>query len=238
MANTAKALDRAEVAELWRECAQLRRTDIFGAADELRPVYGRRSLQRQIDVPTFGMVGADYGRGGVILLSVNPAGGKRNPKSTDLDDCLYERFKDLRDPKPDMSPQEAFEAANRAYRSAMPQPHWTITRNHYNKILKDLGKQVDDVSFLQVVPFRTRDDKGSGMNCDYVMSGYEKNAKKQLMLLAPGVIIAVDGPSRCVAHLYKTAHSPETTVCYWTRQRSVSDADRLDKLRKCLDGRG
>ena len=76
------------------------------------------------------------------------------------------------------------------------------------------------------------------MNFNYVMRGYKRNAKKQLMLLAPGVIIAMDGPSRAVAQLYKTEHSRETTVCYWKRQRNVSDAVRLDSLRACLDGRG
>ena len=233
-----RQLDRAKVAELWRECAQLRRTDIFGPADKLRPKYERRSLWWQIDVPTYGMVGANYGRGGVIILSVNPAGGKRNLESSYLDDRVYERFRDLRSLERNMSLHEAFEAANRAYRSAMLQPHWTITRKHYTKILKALGKRVDDVSFLQVVPFRTRDDEGSRMNFNYVMRGYERNAKKQLMLLAPGVIIAMDGPSRDVAQLYKTEHSRETTVCYWTRQRNVSDAVRLDSLRACLDGRG
>ena len=233
-------LDRAEVAELWRECAQLRRADVFGPADELRPEYERRSLRWQIDVPTFGMVGANYRRGGVIVLSVNPAGGKRNLESTYLDDRVYERFRDLRDLKLNMPWHERFEAANRAYRSAMLQPHWTITRKHYTKILRALGKQLDDVSFLQVVPFRTKEDNGSSMSRDYVLNGYERNAEKQLMLLVPGVIIAMDGPSRDVAELYRTKHSQETTVCYWTRQRNVSDADRLDSLRVCLDldGRG
>ncbi len=231
-------LDRAEVAELWRGCAQLRRTDIFGPADELRPEYERRNLQWQVDIPTFGMVGANYGRGGFIILSVNPAGGKRSLESRYLDDLVYERFRDLRNLKPNMAPQEAFEAANRAYRSAMCQPHWTITRKHYKKILPAVGKRLDDVSFLQVVPFRTRDDEGSSMNGRYVESGYEKNAEKQLVLLAPRVIIAMDRPSQDVARRYSTEHSPETTVCYWTRRRNVSDADRLDSLRACLDGRG
>lgn len=76
------------------------------------------------------------------------------------------------------------------------------------------------------------------MNFEYVMSGYERNAEKQLMLLAPGVVIAMDVPSRNVAQLYRMERSPETTVCYWTRQRNVSDAHRLDSLRACLDERG
>ena len=76
------------------------------------------------------------------------------------------------------------------------------------------------------------------MNCCYVRNGYERNAKKQLMLLAPGVIIAVDGKSRDVAQLHRKEHSPETTVCYWTRRYNVSDADKLDSLRTCLGERG
>ena len=68
----------------------------------------------------------------------------------------------------------------------------------------------------------------------YVKNGYERNAKKQLMLLAPDVIIAMDRPSQDIAQLHRTEHSPEITVCYWTRQRNVSDADKLDSLRRCL----
>lgn len=229
--------ERAAVAELWYECAQLRRTDIFGPVDELRPEYERRNLQWQVDVPVFGIVGAHYGRDGVVILSVNPAGGKRSFESSYLDDQVYERCRELRDLKPGSSRREAFEAMNSAYRSAMLQPHWTITRKHYVKILKALGKQVDEISFLQMVPFRTRDDNGSGMRPEYIVSGYERSLKRQLTLLAPGVVIAMDTPSRNIAQLHKMECSPETTVCYWTRRRNVSDAERFDSLRACLDGR-
>ena len=221
------SLDRTDVAELWHECAQLSRRDIFGPADKLRPKYKRHSLGWQIDVATFGMVGGDYDQNGVVILSVNPAGGKYDNTSDFLDDRVYERFRDVRDPSPNASARETFEAINDAYRSAMPR--WTITR-HYRKIWTALGKHVDDFSFLQVVPFRTAGDNGSSMSREYIMKGYERHLKKQLFLLAPGMIIAMDRPSKAVGELYRHESGTEIKVRYWNRGYHVSDAERFEEL--------
>jgi hypothetical protein len=75
---------RQELADLWRDGAQITRQDIFGLADALRPVYStvQAEMTDQIDVPAVGMVGLQY-RGELALLSVNGAGGRDNPPNSD-----------------------------------------------------------------------------------------------------------------------------------------------------------
>ena len=223
---------RTDIAELWHKGAGLRREDIFGTDDVLRPEYEHRSLERQIDVTAVGMVGVDYERGGIAILSVNPAGGKVAFRSDSLSDRMYERFRELQNPRPNVPLLQVFEDVNSAVLCSFPD--WTITKNHYNKILSVTGKRFDDISFLYVVPFRTKDDKGSAMRHRFVMNGYEKHLKRQLALLAPRVVVAMDRPSEVVAKYYKNESAPETTVCYWSRGHHVSDAERFRELSSAI----
>ncbi len=230
------SLSRAEVAAFWHECASIRREAIFGLADALRPTYRHRSLQWQVDVAAVGYVGIDYEPGGVVMLSVNPAGGRENLEPDPASDKMYERLVAFRDSKPNGGLGRAFEDSHSAFRRSYP--NWTITRKHYNKILATLGTRFDELAFLYVVPFRTRGDKGSTMSRRFVDNGYEKHLKKQMALLSPGTVIAMDQRSEESANRYRREEVPETTVCYWTRQRNVPDSQRFAALRACIDSGG
>ena len=112
-------------------------------------------------------------------------------------------------------------------------PTGRLPGKHYNKILATLGTRFDELAFLYVVPFRTRGDKGSTMSRRFVDNGYEKHLKKQMALLSPGTVIAMDQRSEESANRYRREEVPETTVCYWTRQRNVPDSQRFAALRAC-----
>ena len=230
------SLSRVEIARLWHECARIRREHIFGPADALRPDYQRRSLEWQVDIAAVGYVGIDYEPGGLAMLSVNPAGGRNNLELNPASDRMYECQLAFRDSEPNGGLRSAFEDSHEAFRRSFP--NWTITRKHYSKILTKLGARFDELAFLYVVPFRTRGDKGSAISRRFIVNGYEKHLKKQMLLLTPGTVIAMDRPSEYAAERYRREQAPEMKVCYWTRQRNVPDTERLAALQVCMDARG
>ena len=229
------SFSRVEVAAFWHECASIRREAIFGLADALRPTYRDRSLQWQVDVAAVGYVGIDYEPGGVVMLSVNPAGGKNTLEPNPASDRMYECLLAFRDSKPNDGLRSAFEGSHEAFRRSFP--NWTITRKHYNKILTKLGTRFDEIAFLYVVPFRTRGDNGSAMSHRFIMNGYKEHLKGQMDQLVPGMVVAMDRPSEEMAMRYQDESEPGMTVCYWNRGRHVSDAERLEGLGHCVESR-
>ena len=232
-----RTVTRNDIVEFWHECTGIRREDIFGPEDALRPNYRCCSLQWQVDVAAVGYVGIDYEPGGVAMLSVNPAGGGDDLEPNPASDKMYECLVAFRDSKLNGELLEsAFYDSHEAFRRSFP--NWTITRRHYNKILTKLGKRFDEIAFLYVVPFRTRGDKGSTMPERFLTNGYEKHLRRQMVLLSPGTVVAMDRPSEAAAKRYRRAQAPETRVCYWTRQHNVPDAERLAALQECIDAAG
>ena len=228
---------RERAAELWQECANITREDIFGADDALRPVYKRTLLNWQIDVAAVGMVGERYEPGGIVILSVNPAGGKENyqsnhsPSRKQRSDEMYERMKDLRNAD---SVLLAFEESNKAILNNYPD--WASMANYCNEILTAVNRVFRDIAYLHVVPFRTIGDKGSEMNASevgksYLINGFGKHLKRQLDILAPSHIITVDRPSEDAANRYQL-FDRNVRVTYFTRGRAAHGrrADTLKEL--------
>lgn len=226
---------RQQAAELWQECANLTRKDIFGPEDDLRPTYVRKKSRWQIDVVSVGMVGKDYRTGGLVILSVNPSGGKKNYKSKPESNRLYRRLKDFRNSD---NVNLAFKKANKAF--VRDYPNWSITKNHYNKILVATTHIISDIAFVHVVPFRTKDDKGSTMKKIYLDNGYVKHLKRQLDLLSPSHIIAMDRPSEKAAIRYKKESATRIKVTYYNRGYHASAAREktLKKLKRMYSRHG
>lgn len=210
---------REQLSDLFHEAAQITRKDVFGSGDELRPVYLKKDniLTGQIDVPSVGMVGPEYD-GSVVILSVNGAGAKDNVKSLQSSDRMYAALCNLRDAAPGASAQAAFEALNLAVIASVPD--WGVSKQHILKILEAVHKSVKDIAYLYLVPFRTRDDKGSTMNQKYFDAGYDRHLARQLRALTPKVIIAIDRPSECAARRFQI-EAPQTEVIYYTRKRDA-----------------
>lgn len=213
------SLERARLAELWHTSAQLRRSDVFGQADPLRPIYRAPcSLVAQVDIPAVGTVGPRYAPGGVVLVSVNPAGGKETSKATPIDDRLYDAFASLHAARaPDI--EAAFETLVRVFAESVPT--WKITQQYVTKILSALGLQFDAVSYLYVVPFRTRDDAGSKIPPVFIHAGYEKHLRAQLDLLQPRLIVALDKPTYDCSQIWAAQQVTAAEAFYFTRKRDA-----------------
>ena len=225
---------RTQVAELWQECANLTREDIFGPDDDLRPKYDRRKSRWQIDVTAVGMVGKRYESGGLVILSVNPAGGKDDYKPCPKANKMYRRLEDLRNSQ---NTRIAFEKANKAFIRDFP--NWSITKAHYNKILMATNKEINDISFVHVVPFRTRNDKGSAMNSKkkdqiYLDNGYEKHLKRQLDILSPSHIIAMDRPSEKAALRFQENFESKIEITWYNRGYHAAESRKktLKRLKR------
>jgi hypothetical protein len=218
---------RQQLANLWREAAQITRKDIFGPRDALRPVYSLKDniLTDQIDIPAVGMVGPNYG-GKLAILSVNGAGGKDNSLSLPSSDRMYAAFRHLRDATPGAPALAAFEALNTAVIASIPD--WGVAKQHTQKILDAAQKSLDDIAYLYLVPFRTRGDAGSTMDQAYLDAGYSRHLVQQLRAVAPKIIIAIDRPSERASHRYRR-EAPHTNVIYYTRRRDAH-AERTKTL--------
>lgn len=214
-------MDRQGLANLWRDATQITREDIFGPDDELLPLYPGRNgeLAQQARIPAVGMVGPNF-HGTLAILSVNGAGGKAGHQSIPSSDRMYARIRELQEAEPGPLTLGAFEALNAAVMGSMPD--WGVTQQHTKKILGSAKHKLDEVAYLYVVPFRTKDDAGSKMPSPYLDAGYTKHLVHQLRALRPALIIAIDRPSEKAAHRFR-AESPVTEVIYYTRKRDAHD---------------
>ncbi len=226
---------RKQAAELWQLCATLTRKDIFGEDDDLRPKYKCSAINWEADVTAVGMVGKNYEPRGLVILSVNPAGGKCDYRPRPDAERMYRRLKRLRNSQ---NALDDFEKVNRAF--AKDFSNWRITNHHYSKILKATKKAINDIAFVHVVPFRTRCDKGSTMSRRFLDNGYDNHLFRQLDLLAPKHIIAMDRPSERAAIRFKEESGSKIAVNYYNRGYHASDARKktLKKIKRAYSSRG
>lgn len=216
-----QSASRSELAAVWQQRARLTRADIFGNDNLLMPIV------ELVDAVTAapGFVGERYRRGGMAILSINPAGGKKGYVATEADRQMYATFRALRDASPE-GRLAAFEQASAAMIAEMPK--WRrLYGRHVGKILDALGLELADIAYLHLVPFRTRGDRGYELNRkpNVLANGYERGLRAQLMALAPGRIIAIDKLSDEVARRYAATVSPQPDCRYWPRE-FVAHAER------------
>ena len=225
---------RSEIAELWRRGARLIRADIFGPDDPLRPVYENRgNLDWQVDVAAVGMVGTGYRPGGLAILSINPAGGSPTSRTDFLSDRMYEGFKHLRNAAKGRHALVAFEESNKAFIASMQS--WGSMTRYLDQIRKAMNWDYEDIAYLYLVPFRTRGDNGSQMERTirgrgHIEKGYEKHLKRQLDLLSPGLVIAMDKPSNAIGQRYRDEADPNMEIVYFPRKRDAH-SERNEVLR-------
>ncbi len=226
---------RKEVAEIWQQCANLTRKDIFGDGDDLRPKYECSAVDWEVDVAAVGMVGKNYSPRGLVILSVNPAGGKCEYRPKPDAKRMYKRLKRLRDSRNTL---DDFEKVNRAFIKDFG--NWRITNHYYRGILKATKKSIKDIAFVHVVPFRTRGDNGSKMSTRYLNCGYDKNLSRQLDVLSPKHIIAMDRPSQKAALRFKEESRSKVRVIYYNRGYDAGAARKkaLKRLKRMFVSRG
>lgn len=217
--------DRRILAQLWHERAKLTRHDIFGSAElSLRPV----AAASQADVAVPGAVGEGYEKGGLAIVSVNPAGGKDDFQPTSGDAQLYEAAKAIAR----TSNVESFEQMNRAYSLGMPS--WGAQWRHINAILSATRQNVWQLAYPYLVPFRTRGDKGSALKQDVIDRGFQSGFVEIMQELQPALVIPVDRHSEAVICRLKGVTSMSFEVIYYTRQQNAH-AVRKATLRKIAE---
>lgn len=205
-------LDREGLARLWHERAQLTRVEIFGAAEEsTRPT----SMPSQVDVCVPGMVGRTYGARGVVIASVNPAGGRDGFTPTSGDDELYRAAGKIRE----SANVDLFEKLNRAFEIGMPS--WGAQWRVVNRILKAIQQPLSNIGYPYLVPFRSRGDAGTSLRQEVFDRGYTTGFRNILSCLLPAYLIAVDRPSERACLRARKELGLDCEIIYFTRKRDA-----------------
>lgn len=218
-------ISREKLAQLWHARAKVRRLDIFAADDaKLRPI----SKFSQSDVAVPGMVGGAYRRGGLAIVSVNPAGGKDDFRPTAGDAALYRAAESIQH----SDAVDYFEEMNRAYEFGMLS--WGAQWQHIKRILEMANQSLSQLAYPYLVPFRSRNDEGSRLSQDIVARGYQTGFVDILSELQLALVVPVDRHSEAAVQRLKAETGMTFDIIYYTRQQNAHTA-REATLAKIAD---
>ncbi len=145
---------RETLASHFHDLVQISRNDIFGTSDvKCSPI------NLPIDTGTMfaGYVGERYEPGrGLLLLAINPGGGgDKYTKRTPEDEVFFPLLIDFKSTK-GAGVQKAFERVNESFVPIVKRWNlWGILE----PTLEAAGKTIEDVAYMNVVPYRTRGDR-------------------------------------------------------------------------------
>ena len=147
-------LDRRTIADHWRSCVRISREEVFGSDDGK---HAPRHLQDDAATMFAGYVGVDWKPAvGLLLLAINPGGGGDAYESRTSEDQkfipLLTRFKET-EPSEVL---ESFELVNRAFMRIVK--GWGIWKI-LDPTLNAAGVALEDVAYLNIVPYRTRNNQ-------------------------------------------------------------------------------
>jgi hypothetical protein len=185
---------RQEVADVWHELSQISRAAIFGVENEKRePLHNREHAA----LPALGWVGSDYLPGGLLIMAANPGGGGDAYRPAYGDAELYGSFARLKvaRSRPDML--AAFEAMSLLYQRLTTGHNISLPLQailHHSKVTSD------ECAFLNVFPFRTREDKWPGAPAR--AAAMHKVVERQLSILRPSRLVCLGLKSHAEAIRY------------------------------------
>jgi len=205
------------LARSWRNRATVSRAEVFGVEDPLRP----NSNLSDVDTAAPGMVGPNYQLGGIVLLSINPAGGKDDAVGSTADKKMYQTFRDLRVASPPES-VNCFETLNNTFQDELP--GWAIYGRHIAPILNALNASLTEIAYIYVIPFRTRGDKAALIRPGMVENAWNAGLAQQLSVLQPGTIVALDLSSNKIAERYAQSKMRNVKIWYYPRKRDAHAA--------------
>ncbi len=160
---------RRKVAPLVHRNAQVGRTAIFGPDEpRLRPV----NLPSDADTMFAGYIGRRYQSGGVVVVAINPGGGRdAYRKRTPADEVFYPLLEALKTAA-DEDVDRAFESVNDAFVPIVQQwPLWRILRPTIDAACVRLS----EICYLNVVPYRTHGDKMPPVRVHHNWPGPDRN---------------------------------------------------------------
>lgn len=212
---------RVVLAQHFQSLTAISRQAIFGSTEaSIRPI----NLPEDTDTMFAGYVGTRYEPGkGVLLLAINPGGGgdaytARIPE----DEVFYPLL--LAFKSSDSGVREAFERVNTSFARIVQS--WNLWRI-LGPTLDAAGLQLDEVAYMNVVPYRTRENKTPPASARRV--GWERIVAPTIELLDPKALIS----------LGKKAGSVVDSLCLDDRKRycvprTIGDAYISDDARSVL----
>jgi hypothetical protein len=172
---------RLTIALASHSVTQLKPEQIFGDNSPLiatnHPENGRTA--------STGWVGAHYKTGGTIFMGINPGGGKKAKTHEPVDDVkLYSLLRKFKQAHGQNEILDTFASLNMGYIEI--QPRHNIYRILIAKFLEKLNLDIDDAAFLNLVPFRTNEDRRPSKAS--VLLAWELATHRQLRALQPSKV--------------------------------------------------
>jgi hypothetical protein len=206
--------DRDHLARVFHGHAQITREQIFGPNDPI-PLH----LRDDAAVMFAGYVGRRYRAGAPVLLAINPGGGGDAYRNrTAEDERLYPLLHEFRVTVGDSVPR-LFEEINATFADIVS--HWNLMRI-LAPVIGAAGAALDEVAYLNAVPYRTRGDK--------VPSVYAKGqawrsiVRPTLSALRPGFVIALGKKAGDVLDRFHLNDAPSFVV-----PRTIGDSYLSDE---------
>ena len=175
-----------DIVAAFHRTVRLERDDVFDD-DRLMP----RCATADASIAPPGWVGRDWQRGHTLMVAINPGGGGDGYRINPTDVLLYDLVRAFRCAE-DLASQSA---ALRALSDAWLQIQSTHSINRVMAaVLAATGGTFQSSAFLNVLPFRTREDKPARKS--ELRNAWEKGTSHQVWALAPARIVALG----CKAH--------------------------------------
>lgn len=138
-----------EIVQAFARIARLERQEVFDD-ERLMP---KTSVDDAIQAAP-GWVGSSWD-GGTLLVGINPGGGGDNYRGNPSDKALYDACRRLKEAHSALDQKEALGALSN---------FWMQTQRTHNiwriisKIIDATGERESDIAFMNILPFRTRED--------------------------------------------------------------------------------
>lgn len=173
---------RSQLAPVFHNVMQLEARVVFrGCLDRLAC-----NQPRDAHVPAPGWVGAHYRPGGAVLVGINPGGGTAayvQPRPDDRE--LYALLRHFRQAQDAPAIRAAFNALCDGWITIQSTRH--NIRRPIGLVLDALGLTVQHIAFLNLVPFRTAEDKMPPT--DVIRRCWNMASGPQLAALSPARVI-------------------------------------------------
>jgi hypothetical protein len=214
-------VNRSILAKHFQSLTAITREAVFGSADaSIRPI----NLPDDAATMFAGYVGTRYERGkGVLLLAINPGGGgDAYTARIPADEVFYPLLLAFKSSNAD--PDKAFERVNASFAQIVQT--WNLWRI-LGPTLEAAGLNLDEVAYMNVVPYRTRQDKMPPTSARRV--AWDRIAAPTIELLDPRALIS----------LGKKAGSVVDSLCRDDRKRycvprTIGDTYISDEARAVL----
>jgi len=205
-----------KIAEVFHECVCVEREDIFGKDDPI-PI----SWQDDARLMFPGVVGAEYASGGVLLMAINPGGGKDTYSAKQRkkygDDRLYPAMDTFKRAKGN-DVYSSFGKLNKISRDVMKNwPTW----KYMEAAIRAAGVSEENFVYLNAVPYRVRNNDIKLISAEVFRRASDLVISKQINFLQPKMIIIIGKTTdNIIGDYYRSVVSKYYVVPgtkWWTR---------------------